>query len=162
MKELCSIVVVLSSHHRNLLHLVEIQPPSVLGVQLQRLLSATLLQWLVPKFCEHVDAEKNRTSERCDAPVPDSIEVITVRAATEMQGRCFRVSKINIASLHSVCLPIVVVSVWYSVLKITVGHWTYSDQILKMSGQVRVMIGHDDRTSHQHMLSYHLQGVVSQ
>lgn len=74
-KELCSIVVVLSSHHRNLLHLVEIQPPSVLGVQLQRLLSATLLQWLVPKFCEHVEPEKNCTSERCDAPVPDSIEV---------------------------------------------------------------------------------------
>ncbi|XP_029195881.2 uncharacterized protein LOC114961374 isoform X2 [Acropora millepora] len=74
-KELCSIVVVLSSHHRNLLHLVEIQPPSDPGVQLQRLLSATLLQWLVPKFCEHVEAEKNCTSERCDAPVPDSIEV---------------------------------------------------------------------------------------
>ncbi|XP_074613049.1 SMC5-SMC6 complex localization factor protein 2-like isoform X1 [Acropora palmata] len=74
-KELCSIVVVLSSHHRNLLHLVEIQPPSVPGVQLQRLVSATLLQWLVPKFCEQVEAEKNCTSERCDAPVPDSIEV---------------------------------------------------------------------------------------
>ena len=50
----------------------------------------------------------------------------------------------------------------YSVLETTVGHQTLSDQILKMSGQVRIMIGHDDRTSHQHMLSYHLQGVVSQ
>ena len=47
-----------------------------------------------------------------------------------------------------------------SVLEITVGHRkTLSDQILKMSGQFRIMIGHDDRTSHQHILSY-LQGVV--
>ena len=50
----------------------------------------------------------------------------------------------------------------HPVLEITVGHRTLSDQILKMSGQFRIMIGHDDRTSHQHILSYLLQGVVSQ
>ena len=49
-----------------------------------------------------------------------------------------------------------------SVLEITVGHRTLSDQILKMSGQFHIMIGHDDRTSHQHILSSLLQGVVSQ
>ena len=49
-----------------------------------------------------------------------------------------------------------------TVLEITVGHRTLSDQILKMSGQFHIMIGHDDRTSHQHILSYLLQGVVSQ
>ena len=49
-----------------------------------------------------------------------------------------------------------------SVLEITVGHRTLSDQILKMSGQFHITIGHDDRTSHQHILSYLLQGVVSQ
>ena len=49
-----------------------------------------------------------------------------------------------------------------SVLEITVGHRTLSDQILKMSGQFHIMIGHDDRTCHQHILSCLLQGVVSQ
>ena len=49
-----------------------------------------------------------------------------------------------------------------AVLEITFGHRTLSDQILKMSGQFHIMIGHDDRTSHQHILSYLLQGVVSQ
>ena len=32
-----------------------------------------------------------------------------------------------------------------AVLEITVGHRTLSDQILKMSGQFHIMIGHDDR-----------------
>ena len=49
-----------------------------------------------------------------------------------------------------------------TVLEITVGHRTFSDQILKMSGQFHIMIGHDHRTSHQHILSYLFQGVVSQ
>ena len=49
-----------------------------------------------------------------------------------------------------------------AVLEITVGHRTLSDQILKMSGQLHIMIGHDDRTCHQHILSSLLQGVVSQ
>ena len=49
-----------------------------------------------------------------------------------------------------------------SAVEITVGHRTLSDQILKMSGQFHIMIGHDDRTSHQHILSSLLQGVVSQ
>ena len=49
-----------------------------------------------------------------------------------------------------------------AVLEITVGHRTLSDQILKMSGQFHIMIGHDDRTCHQHILSSLLQGVVSQ
>ena len=50
----------------------------------------------------------------------------------------------------------------HPVLEITVRHRTLSDQILKMSGQFHIMIGHDDRTSHQHILSSLLQGVVSQ
>ena len=49
-----------------------------------------------------------------------------------------------------------------SVLEITVGHQTLSDQILIMSGQFHIMIGHDDQTCHQHILSSLLQGVVSQ
>ena len=48
------------------------------------------------------------------------------------------------------------------VLEITVGHQTLSNQILKMSGQFRIMIGHNDRASHLHILSYLLLGVVSQ
>ena len=39
-------------------------------------------------------------------------------------------------------------------LEITVGHRTLSDQISRMSGQFHIMIGHDDRTSCQHTLSY--------
>ena len=34
--------------------------------------------------------------------------------------------------------------VHYTVLEITVGHRTLSDQILKMSGQFHIMIRHDD------------------
>ena len=34
--------------------------------------------------------------------------------------------------------------------------------ILKMFDQIHIMIGQDDRTSHQHILSYLLQGVASQ
>ena len=49
-----------------------------------------------------------------------------------------------------------------SVLKITVGHQTLSDQISRMSGQFHIMIGHDDQTSRQHILSYLIQGVVRQ
>ena len=49
-----------------------------------------------------------------------------------------------------------------SVLEITVGHRTLSDQISRMSGQFHIMIGHNDHTSHQHILSYILQGFVSQ
>ena len=43
---------------------------------------------------------------------------------------------------------------FFTVLEITVGHWTLSDQILKMSGQFHIMIGHNDQTSHQRILSY--------
>ena len=60
---------------------------------------------------------------------------------------------INHRALRLLCL---------TVLEITVGHRTLFDQILKMSGQFRIKIGHDDRTFHQHILSYLLQGVVSQ
>ena len=49
-----------------------------------------------------------------------------------------------------------------SVLEITVGHLTLSEQILKMSGQFHIMIGHDGRTCHHHILSSLHQGVVSQ
>ena len=46
-----------------------------------------------------------------------------------------------------------------TVLEITVGHQTLLDQISRMSCQFHIMIRHDDRTSHQHILSYLLQGV---
>ena len=50
-----------------------------------------------------------------------------------------------------------------ALLEITVSHPTLSDQILKTSaGQFHIMIGDDDRTSHQHILTYLHQGVVSQ
>ena len=55
-----------------------------------------------------------------------------------------------------------VLSLLSSLLEITVSHPTLSDQILKMSGQFHNMIGHDDRTSHQHILTYLHQEVVSQ
>ena len=42
-------------------------------------------------------------------------------------------------------------------LEITVGHPTLSDQILKMSGQFHIMIGHDARTFHQH----HIMVMIS-
>ena len=35
-------------------------------------------------------------------------------------------------------------------------------QILKMFGQFGITIGHYDQTSQQHILSYPIQGVVSQ
>jgi len=38
-------------------------------------------------------------------------------------------------------------------LEITVDHCTLSDHILNMSGQFHIMIGHDVRTFHQHLLS---------
>ena len=60
-------------------------------------------------------------------------------------------------SLVNFALPIQI-----SVLEITVDHRTLSDQISRVSGQFHIMIGHDDRTSHQHILSYILQGFVSQ
>ena len=37
-----------------------------------------------------------------------------------------------------------------SELEITVGHRTLSDQILNMSGQFHILIGHDVRTFHLH------------
>jgi len=40
-------------------------------------------------------------------------------------------------------------------LEITVGHRTLSDQILNMSGQFHILMGHDVRTFHQHLLSIH-------
>lgn len=75
MKELCSIVATLSTNHRNLLHLVQIQPPSIRGIQLQRVLSMTLLQGLVLKFCKKEETGKVVVSKRCEASVPDSVEV---------------------------------------------------------------------------------------
>lgn len=75
MKELCSIVATLSTNHRNLLHLVQIQPPSIRGIQLQRVLSMTLLQGLVLKFCKKEETGKVVVSKRYEASVPDSVEV---------------------------------------------------------------------------------------
>ena len=75
MKELCRTVAKLSTNHRNLLHLVQIQPPSFQGIQLQRHLSVTLLEWLVLKFCEQEETGKSPKDERCQASVPDGIEV---------------------------------------------------------------------------------------
>lgn len=65
----------LSTDHRNLLHLAQIQPPSVRGIQLQRLLSVTLLHWLVPKFGQQQETGRDTDDERCDAAVPDTVEV---------------------------------------------------------------------------------------
>lgn len=65
----------LSTDHRNLLHLVQIQPPSVRGIQLQRLLGVTLLHWLVPKFGQQKEAGRRTDDERCDVTVPDTVEV---------------------------------------------------------------------------------------
>jgi len=49
-----------------------------------------------------------------------------------------------------------------SMLEITVSHQTLSNQILKTNSQFHIMIGQDDQTSHQHILTYLLQGVVCQ
>ena len=65
----------LSSDHRNLLHLVQIQPPSVRGIQLQRLLGVTLLHWLVPKFGQQQETGRRTDDERRDLAVPDTVEV---------------------------------------------------------------------------------------
>lgn len=65
----------LSTDHRNLLHLVQIQPPSVRGIQLQRLLGVTLLHWLVPKFGQQKEAGRRTDDERCDVALPDTVEV---------------------------------------------------------------------------------------
>ena len=65
----------LSTDHRNLLHLVQIQPPSVRGIQLQRLLGVTLLHWLVPKFGQQQETGRRTDDERCDVAVPDTVEV---------------------------------------------------------------------------------------
>lgn len=74
-KELCRVVAKLSTDHRNLLHLVQIQPPSVRGIQLQRLLGVTLLHWLVPKFGQQQETGRRTDDERCDVAVPDNVEV---------------------------------------------------------------------------------------
>ena len=65
----------LSTDHRNLLHLVQIQPPSVRGIQLQRLLGVTLLHWLVPKFGQQQETGRRTDDERCVVAVPDTVEV---------------------------------------------------------------------------------------
>ena len=74
-KELCSIVAKLSTNHRNLLYLVEIQPPSTYGIELQRRLSLTLLHWLVLKFRKWDQTDKNPVDDRCNVAVPDDVEV---------------------------------------------------------------------------------------
>lgn len=75
-KELCNIVGKLSTHHRNLLYLVQIQPCSTYGIELQRRLSLTLLHWLVLKFVKQDQTGKRLVDERCDVTVPDKVEVI--------------------------------------------------------------------------------------
>ena len=47
-----------------------------------------------------------------------------------------------------------------SMLEITVCRQTLSDQILKTNSQFHIMIGQDDQTSHQHILTYLLQGPI--
>lgn len=46
-----------------------------------------------------------------------------------------------------------------SMLEITVSHQTLSDQILKTNSQFHIMTGQDDQPSHQHILTYLLQGL---
>ena len=74
-KELCGIVARLSTHHRNLLYLVQIQPPSTYGIELQRCLSLTLVHWLVLKFWKQEQTGKRIVDDRCSVTVPDTIEV---------------------------------------------------------------------------------------
>ncbi|XP_078358629.1 SMC5-SMC6 complex localization factor protein 2-like [Oculina patagonica] len=74
-KELCSIVAKLSTHHPNLLYLVQVQPPSTYGIELQRRLSLTLLHWLVLKFVKQEQPGKVLVDERCNVTVPDAVEV---------------------------------------------------------------------------------------
>ena len=74
-KELCSIVARLSTQHRNLLYLVQIQPPSTYGIELQRRLSLTLVHWLVLKFRKQEQTGKRIVDERCNVTVPDMMEV---------------------------------------------------------------------------------------
>ena len=67
------------------------------------------------------------------------------------------VKRVGIAcEIHASC------NVINAVLEIIVAHRTSSDQILKMSGQFHFMIGHDDRSCHQPILIYLLEGVVRQ
>ncbi|XP_022805706.1 uncharacterized protein LOC111342848 isoform X3 [Stylophora pistillata] len=77
-KELCGILTKLSTNHRNLLHLVEIQPPSTYGIELQRHLSLTLVHWLVPKFHSREEIEENPDGDRCNGTVPDNVEVASL------------------------------------------------------------------------------------
>lgn len=65
----------LSTHHRNLLYLVQIQPPSTYGIELKRRLSLTLVQWLVLTFQKQEQTGKRFVNERCNVAVPDTIEV---------------------------------------------------------------------------------------
>lgn len=51
---------------------------------------------------------------------------------------------------------------YISVLEITGSHHTLSDQIMETSSQFLTLIGHGDGIADQHILSYLLQGVVSQ
>ena len=67
-----------TTNHQNLLHVVQLQPASSRGIYLQRLLSLTLLHWLVPRFASQ-ESYQNRgvkSHARCDVDVPDSVEVL--------------------------------------------------------------------------------------
>lgn len=77
-KELCGILTKLSTDHRNLLYLVEIQPPSTYGIQLQRRLSLTLLHWLVPKFLNQEETGENLGGDRCNVIVPENVKVASL------------------------------------------------------------------------------------
>jgi len=74
-KQLCGIVARLSTHHRNLLYLVQIQPPSTYGIELQRCLSLTLAHWLILKFQKQEQTGKRLVDARCNVTVPDTVEV---------------------------------------------------------------------------------------
>ena len=74
-KELCGVLTKLSTDHRNLLYLVEIQPPSTYGIQLQRCLSLTLLHWLVPKFLNQEETGENLGGDRCNVIIPENVKV---------------------------------------------------------------------------------------
>lgn len=75
LKELCSVVARLSTQHRNLLYLVQIQPPSTYGIELQRRLSLTLVHWLVLKFRKQEQTGERFVDEICNVSVPDTMEV---------------------------------------------------------------------------------------
>lgn len=68
----------LSTNHRNLLHLTEIQPPTERGVALKRTVSLFLLRILINQFLSTEDEDRKKTAKQTEFyvdDVPDSVKV---------------------------------------------------------------------------------------